>query len=165
MKEQHQMELCLLCLQRDECSREYSIPSKPNPIIGTILKTGMRAAGTMTINRALARFTPHSRMLNDQHAAPFAIKQWYNKQVWILFLHSAWFTSTSSSIEMGIFHWHHGNPLYPSWWWGNDLGQQDGNVPGKQPWFWWQGLSCATRGNFLKEEASFLVGSSDDSWG
>jgi hypothetical protein len=75
MKQQHQTALhLLLCLQKDK-SGKYSIPKNLNSITETILKTGMKATGPMALNRALAHFTTNSRMLRNQHVAPFTIEQ------------------------------------------------------------------------------------------
>jgi hypothetical protein len=79
--------LCLLCLQQDKSDEyEYSI-------IETILKTRMKVTGPMALNRDLARFTTNSRKLNNQHAAPFAIEQKYDKEAWTLFLRTAWLSN------------------------------------------------------------------------
>jgi hypothetical protein len=96
MKQQHLLALRLLCLQKDE-QGEYSIPEKLNPVVDFILKSGMKATGAMTLNRALKRFTTNFRQCNNQFAAPFAIEQNYNKQAWTLFLHSAWQTDPINS--------------------------------------------------------------------
>ena len=89
MMQQHHNAHHLLCLQKDKFGK-YSIPDKLNPIIVTILKTGMKVTGPpMALNRALAHFAKNSRKLNNQHRTPFAIKQKYNKQAWTLFLHTA----------------------------------------------------------------------------
>jgi hypothetical protein len=49
MKQQHGMALRLLCLIKD-AFEDYSIPKKLNPSIKTILKSGMKANGPMTLN-------------------------------------------------------------------------------------------------------------------
>jgi hypothetical protein len=56
MKQQHHTALCLICLHKDK-SCKYSIPKQVNPIIETILESGMKATGPMGLNRALASFT------------------------------------------------------------------------------------------------------------
>jgi hypothetical protein len=88
IKQQHLLALSLLCLQRDE-DREYSIPEKVNPTVNNILKYSMKATGSMSLNRALARFISNFWQSNNQYATTFAIEQKYNKQAWTLFLHTA----------------------------------------------------------------------------
>jgi hypothetical protein len=55
LKQQHQLVLPLLCLQKYDHG-ELSIPDKLNTQVELILKSGMKLTGPMLLKRALARF-------------------------------------------------------------------------------------------------------------